>query len=216
MSLPAELTVRKQPKQARSRATYEAIVEATAQVLIRDTYARLTTSAVAQKAGVSVGSLYQYFPNKQALIVAVLEREADTLLAIMTESLALVEGRDLVTVIRTVIGALIRAKAERRDLVRVLETEVPRIAGFEVVQRVTQAAEGLFAALMTQYLPQWPGDVKLTAAVVVSAVDGVVRNAALRGDSGVAEGSAVVGSLDDPVLVDEVVAMVCGYLRLPM
>ena len=64
---------RKQPVQGRSRVTTEALLEATLQVLVRDGYGRLTTTRVADRAGVSVGTLYQYFPDKRSLVMALNE-----------------------------------------------------------------------------------------------------------------------------------------------
>jgi AcrR family transcriptional regulator len=66
---------RRSPQQARSRATWEAIVEAAAQVLERDGAAGFNTNAVAERAGVSIGTLYQYFPDKQAILAAAAKRE---------------------------------------------------------------------------------------------------------------------------------------------
>lgn len=66
---------RRSPKQARSRATVEAIVEAAAQILERGGPAALNTNDVAERAGVSVGTLYQYFPDKQAILIAAARRE---------------------------------------------------------------------------------------------------------------------------------------------
>ena len=68
------LDPRKTPVQARSTATVDAILSATTQVLLSEGQERLTTTRVAYRAGVSVGTLYQYFPNKQTLLRAVLER----------------------------------------------------------------------------------------------------------------------------------------------
>ncbi len=70
----ALLEPRKTPVQARSTASVDAILEATIQVLLDVGKERLTTTKVALRAGVSVGTLYQYFPNKSALLQAVLER----------------------------------------------------------------------------------------------------------------------------------------------
>lgn len=67
--------LRKSPRQERARTTVAAIVEAAARILVEDGPAALTTNAVARRAGVSVGSLYQYFPNKHAVLRALLERE---------------------------------------------------------------------------------------------------------------------------------------------
>jgi len=77
-SLPP-LSPRKSPRQGRSIATVDAIFEATIQVLLSDGLMRLNTTRVARRAGVSVGTLYQYFPNKEALLFAVLERHLATL-----------------------------------------------------------------------------------------------------------------------------------------
>lgn len=63
-----QLDPRRKPRQSRSRATVDAILQATAQVLVRDGYQKATTNRIAERAGVSVGTLYQYFPNKDALV----------------------------------------------------------------------------------------------------------------------------------------------------
>ena len=73
----AVLEPRKSPLQARSAASVDAIIEATIQVLLQVGKERLTTTKVALRAGVSVGSLYQYFPNKSALLKAALKRHMD-------------------------------------------------------------------------------------------------------------------------------------------
>lgn len=76
------LNPRKTPRQARATVTLDAIFEATTQVLLRmGSPARLTTTRVADRAGVSVGTMYQYFPNKQALLYAVTERYLDVVAA---------------------------------------------------------------------------------------------------------------------------------------
>ena len=72
----ATVQPRKKPAQARSRATVEAILEAATRILRDQGLAGLTTNRVAERAGVSVGSLYQYFPGKEALLAALIEREA--------------------------------------------------------------------------------------------------------------------------------------------
>ncbi|MFS6749767.1 TetR/AcrR family transcriptional regulator, partial [Staphylococcus aureus] len=76
-------TVRKAPRQARSRATIEAMLDATARILGERGWAGITTNAVAETAGVSIGSLYQYFPNKLALVEAVRQRHFDEVLAVL-------------------------------------------------------------------------------------------------------------------------------------
>jgi AcrR family transcriptional regulator len=73
--------MRKEPRQERARATVEAILEAAARILDRQGWGRFTTNAVAEVAGVSIGSLYQYFPNKLALVEAILRRHFDDVLS---------------------------------------------------------------------------------------------------------------------------------------
>jgi AcrR family transcriptional regulator len=68
------LEPRKLPKQSRSGATFEAVLEAAAQIFERRGYAAGTTNRIAERAGVSIGSLYQYFPNKDAILVALVHR----------------------------------------------------------------------------------------------------------------------------------------------
>jgi AcrR family transcriptional regulator len=67
--------LRKRPRQRRSQATFDAIIEASARILADDGVGQLTTNRIAVRAGVSVGSLYQYFPNRQAIVRALVERE---------------------------------------------------------------------------------------------------------------------------------------------
>src|SRR5271169_5813388 len=74
---PTAFEPRKSPVQARSTVTVEAIYEATIQVLLSQGAERLTTTRVAERAGVSVGTLYQYYPNKQALLYAVMQRHLE-------------------------------------------------------------------------------------------------------------------------------------------
>ena len=68
---------RRRPRQARAQATVDAIIQATARVLIEDGYDRASTNRIAQAAGVSIGSLYQYFPSKEALVAALVEEHFD-------------------------------------------------------------------------------------------------------------------------------------------
>src|SRR5207237_4083987 len=75
--------MRKQPKQRRSRETVEAIVQASIQVLGNSGWAGFTTNRVAERAGVSIGSVYQYFPEKSALVAAIRARHFADVLAVV-------------------------------------------------------------------------------------------------------------------------------------
>lgn len=108
--------LRKQPVQARSRATFDAVAEATVQVLLRDGADGLTTTRVAERAGVSVGTLYQYFPNKRSLIEVVRARYFASLSE--TVGTALDRGRSLNAPERLALAieALVETKRDNLDL----------------------------------------------------------------------------------------------------
>ncbi|WP_300397253.1 TetR/AcrR family transcriptional regulator [uncultured Sphingobium sp.] len=104
------LRPRKTPQQARSTATIEAIHTATIQVLLTDGVGRLTTTRVAERAGVSVGTMYQYYPHKQALLFAVVERQLDFIVTAMLAAAKLLKGSDLRTVSDGLATAWLNAK----------------------------------------------------------------------------------------------------------
>jgi AcrR family transcriptional regulator len=95
---PALLKPRKMPQQSRSAVTIEAIHTATIQVLLADGVSRLTTTRVADRAGVSVGTMYQYYPHKQALLFAIVERQLDLIMDAMLGAVERLEGRDMESV----------------------------------------------------------------------------------------------------------------------
>src|SRR5229473_8364502 len=101
----AVLEPRKSPVQARSAASVDAILEATIQVLLQAGKERLTTTKVALRAGVSVGTLYQYFPNKSALLKAALQRHMDE----VTEAIERVCHEQAGAPLRQMVTALITA-----------------------------------------------------------------------------------------------------------
>src|SRR5882757_2789536 len=79
---------RKHASQNRSRATVDALIEATARILVREGFDKASTNRVAEQAGVSVGSLYQYFPGKEALVAAVIDRHNQELMQVVRGALA--------------------------------------------------------------------------------------------------------------------------------
>lgn len=120
-----DLTQKKQPKQGRSQATWEAIVTAATQLLIERGYHGLTTNHVAERAGVSIGSVYEYFPGKDAIVAAAASRCIDDFLAFamatLNHSLALPvhEG------VRYAVAAAYRKLLQEKQILRVLLFQVP-------------------------------------------------------------------------------------------
>ena len=107
-----DLAPRKTPRQARSAVTVDAIFEATVQVLRRDG-GRLTTTRVAERAGVSVGSLYQYFPHKDAVLFGVLERYLDVLADALESACDRSRGEGIAVIAHNLATAYAEVKRER-------------------------------------------------------------------------------------------------------
>src|SRR6185369_8903715 len=105
MPRPSAPRPRKRPVQARSQATVDAIVDAAARVLVRGGYGAFTTNRVAARAGVSVGSLYQYFPNKEALLAELKTRHVTQLERGLDAAMTRVAGAPIAELIAAVIAA---------------------------------------------------------------------------------------------------------------
>lgn len=123
---------RKRPVQDRSRQTVDRILEAAARIFDEDGYRRTTTNRVAEAAGVSVGSLYQYFPNKDALLVALAERHVEEIAGAFTDRLAQLD-RDqpaLEGVLRSLLELSVDLNATSR-LHAILFTDCPRTPALE-------------------------------------------------------------------------------------
>jgi AcrR family transcriptional regulator len=122
--VPQSLSVRKKPAQSRSAATYEAIVEAAARILERSGHARFTTNEVADLAGVSIGSLYQYFPNKDAVTRALMEREQLSLVLDVEDVSTRMSGR---SAMEALVLVACRRQLLRNRLAAFLEGEERRL-----------------------------------------------------------------------------------------
>lgn len=118
------LKPRKSPRQERAAETVAIILEAAACILERDGFAGYNTNAIAERAGVSIGSLYQYFPGKEALTIALIERETATLLADLTGIAAAASWEDG---LRRLITASVAHQMRRPALARLLDFEEQRL-----------------------------------------------------------------------------------------
>src|SRR5438034_5605849 len=98
---------RKTPVQTRAAVTVEAISEATIQVLLKQGVNRLTTTRVAERAGVSVGTLYQYYPNKQSLLFAVLADHLDAVAAAVEAACEQAHHQPLADMVKAVVEAFV-------------------------------------------------------------------------------------------------------------
>src|SRR5436190_22708630 len=111
---------RKLPQQERSRATIEAILTATARILVKEGFDRASTNRIADAAGVSIGSLYQYFPSKEALVAALVERHIESMSAALVAEMAAVADSPLEVALRRMVTLMMQAHAIEPELHRVL------------------------------------------------------------------------------------------------
>lgn len=201
--MPPRTTPRKAPRQERSRLTVEAILDAAARVFERHGYAAGTTNRIAERAGVSIGSLYQYFPNKDAILVALVEQHLDegtaaagpVLRALVADPPPLEEG------MRRLVEAMVALHRERPRLHRVLFEEAPRPPALRRrLDRLTATARGAVAAYLRTL--DVGRDPELAARLVVQVIETVTHELVLRPDGVPVE-----------AYVDEAVALLAGYLR---
>lgn len=144
------LNPRKMPRQARSAATVEAIHEATIQVLLTEGPSRLTTTKVAERAGVAVGTMYQYFPQKQALIFAVVQRHLGLIAEAVEDACGRLQGQTIAVMSDGLAASYLAAKTHNIEASRALyaaasELEVPDIAG-DMSRRIYAALRALLAS----------------------------------------------------------------------
>src|SRR5580704_13823506 len=139
---------RKTPVQARSTVTVEAISEATVQVLLSQGADRLTTTRVAERAGVSVGTLYQYYPNKQSLLFAVLENHLSRVATRVEAACESARHKPLAEMVKEMVEAFVEAKMERADISVALYRVSAEIGGFALVKKVNQRSRKAVEAML--------------------------------------------------------------------
>ncbi|QDQ84136.1 TetR/AcrR family transcriptional regulator [Paraburkholderia megapolitana] len=169
------LDARKQPQQARSQATVDAIFDATIQVLLADGLQRLTTIRVAERAGVSVGTLYQYFPQKQALLFAVLQRHLERVARTMEVAATSAHGASVSTMVKTVVGAFVKAKTEDLDEARALYAVAFELDSRSYVHAVGARNRVALEAMLKTASDADFADVGMTTFMLMGALLGPIR-----------------------------------------
>jgi AcrR family transcriptional regulator len=199
-------TRRRIPTQARADQTIETILVATAHILRIEGAARLTTNLIAQRAGVSVGSLYQYFPNKEAILLALAERERHALVTRVSSEVQRGLPKDLEATARIVVRTLIGTLAARQKGRKPLLLQLLRHPDLSKVSLGADALAQLLVELGA--VSPSPKQVALdqTAAFVLTrAVQGVLRAAVLEEQP----------CLMTPEFEDGLVHLIVAFLRRP-
>jgi AcrR family transcriptional regulator len=174
---------RKTPVQARSTVTVEAISEATIQVLLSHGAERLTTTRVADRAGVSVGTLYQYFPNKQSLLYAVFEDHLAKVASAVEAACDQACHQPLADMLRQVVEAFVDVKIERLDISVALYKVSADVGGAELVKKMSQRYRKVIEAMLrtatdTESLPD-----KFAIDLMIAAMSGAMRSTLEAGAS---------------------------------
>jgi AcrR family transcriptional regulator len=191
---------RKQPKQVRAQHTVGAIVEASARILEAHGHGGFTTNAVAELAGVSIGTLYQYYSDKNALLGALISRETSRLVDEAQAARNMANGREALD---AVIAAAVRHQVRRPHLARLLDFEEARLP----FDAETQLVRSRFLALLADILgrpdvPRQP-DVAIATGDVLAIIRGMLDAAGERSEDG------------QEALMSRVRRAVLGYLATP-
>jgi AcrR family transcriptional regulator len=198
---------RKSASQERSRLTVDALLEATARVLMKEGYDRASTNKIAAVAGVSIGSLYQYFPSKEALVAAVIDRHMHEMFQLVRDALVKVAIRPIEVAARELVSVMIDAHRVNPKLHGVLAEQVPRTGRLENIEAMEREAYALVRAYLEAHRDELDvADPDVAAFICVTAVEGLTHAAVVRRPESLTDEKA-------ERLVDEVTRLVIRYLR---
>lgn len=173
---PRHLSPRKRPVQARATVTVDAIFEATIQVLLAEGVYRLTTTRVAERAGVSVGTMYQYFPHKQALLYALNERYLDIVADRVETACRRHHGATTAEMVEALVMAYWDAKTERSDVTRALYRSVVELDNAALIEAFAGRMDAATTAMLASAPDARYADIVLVNATLLSVIFGTVRN----------------------------------------
>ena len=174
-------TPRKLPQQERSKITVDAILTATARILIEEGYDTASTNRIAELAGVSIGSLYQYFPNKEALVASLVELHANEMIELIESKLRNLFDAPIEVVFPELVKACIAAHAVNPKLHKVLDEQVPRVNRFEQVVTAEERITALIRAYLESRRDQvQPQNLDLTVFILERTVESLTHAAVIE------------------------------------
>ncbi len=170
-------TPRKLPQQERSKVTVDAILTATTRILTQVGYNKASTNRIAELAGVSIGSLYQYFPSKEALVTSLAEHHVNSMMEKIELKLQELFNAPIEIVVRELVKVSIAAHGIDPMLHKVLNEQVPRINNTNAEARVT--------ALLSAYLKQnrdriEPQNLDLAVLIMERTVEALTHTAVIE------------------------------------
>ena len=175
-SPPPHLSPRKRPRQARAAVTLDAIFEATIQVLVSDGPRRLTTTRVAERAGVSVGTMYQYFPHKQALFYALNERYLDIVADKVEATCRAQHGAEVAAMVEALVTTYWQAKTERAEVTRALYRSVAELDNEPLIEAFALRVDAATAAMFASASDAVFDDLQGVVLTLLTSIFGTVRS----------------------------------------
>ncbi len=197
---------RKSASQDRSRSTVAALLEATARVLVKEGYENASTNKIAATAGVSIGSLYQYFPSKEALVAAVIDQHKQDMMQLVRETFARVMAEPVETAVREIVTVLIEAHRIDPKLHRILVEQVPRVGRMENVEAVEREGYGLLRAYLERHREEVRvADLDMAVFICATTVESLTHGAIVHRPD----------ALNDKTggFVDDVTRLIVQYLQ---
>ncbi len=207
MARKPQTNPRKSASQKRSRVTVGALVEATARVLIKEGYDKASTNRIAAVAGVSIGSLYQYFPSKEALVAAVIDRHTDELQQVVRDAFVKIAASPVEIAARELVSVGIDAHRVDPKLHRVLSEQIPRVGRLENVEAGVQAGYALIRGYLEAHRDEVDvADTDIAAFICVTALEALTHAAVLHRPD-------ILAGEKAGRFVDDVTGLVVRYLR---
>lgn len=198
---------RKLASQERSRSTVDALLEATARVLLNEGYDRASTNRIAEVAGVSIGSLYQYFPSKEALVAAVIDRHTQQVSQVTRKAVVKMAASPIEVAAREFVSLGIEGHRVNPKLHAVLSEQIPRVGRLENIETNLREGHALVRGYLEAHRDEIDvADLDLAAFVLVTVVEALTHAAVLRRPD-------ILTGEKARQFVDDVTRLVVGYLR---
>jgi AcrR family transcriptional regulator len=183
----------------------DALVEATARILVKEGFDKASTNRIAEVAGVSVGSLYQYFPCKEAIVAAVIERHQQDILRVVRGELAKAATQPIAQGVRTLVAVAVKSHRIDPKLHRALAEQIPRVGKLERVETFSRENYALFRAYLESHRDELRAvDLELAAFVCVTSIEALTHAAVVH--------HKIVSGEAMEALIDEATRLVVGYL----
>lgn len=191
------------PRQARAQDTVDSLLSATKTLLIRGGAEAATTNAIAKLAGVSIGSLYQYFPSREALIAELSRRHAAKVLELIFAEMHALLGTSIRVGARRMIQLMIDVHRQDPELHQAIEACHPGLGARAQLLEVEAEVMGLARAYLEQHRDELVvDDLDRAAFVVVTVLESVTHDACVRRPD----------LMESDALVEDVTRLVLGYL----